>query len=248
VWINSSCVASKFPRHAKAPLSEYSPIEADSAEVLALHDGSFEPKLRRPDRCDVAAGPRADDNDQISFSLRHRSRDLVCLPAAGSRLKGPSTYTIKQIDDVPEAVSWDALSDEDNPRPMIAIGPTVEPGHRVEEMLRALDHGWSAWFLGDVYESLDAQKPRSEVLRNSAKQKLNFLTRERALARENEILNSPAFEVETVGMTAVVIVIVMAMIVVTSIILVRSVLMGLEVEPRARVRLRVCRVEASRRK
>ncbi len=131
---------------------------------------------------------------------------------------------------------------------MIAIGPTVEPGHRVEEMLRALDHSWSAWFLGDVYESLDAQKPRSEVLRNSAKQKLNFLTRERALARENEILNSPAFKVGTVGMTAVEIVFVMAMIVVTSIILVRSVLMGLEVEPRARVRLRVCRVEASRRK
>ena len=38
VWINSSCVASKFPRNAEAPLSEYSPIEADSAKVLALHD------------------------------------------------------------------------------------------------------------------------------------------------------------------------------------------------------------------
>ena len=125
------------------------------------------------------------------------------LPAAGSRLEGPSTDAIKQIDDVPEAVSWDALSDEDNPRPMIAIGPTVEPGHRVEEMLRALDHSWSAWFLGDVYESLDAQKPRSEVLRNSVKQKLRFLARERALARENEILDSPAFEMGAVRMAAV---------------------------------------------
>jgi hypothetical protein len=172
----------------------------------------------------------------------------VCLPAAGSRLEGPSTDAIKQIDNVAEAVSWNALSDEDNPRPMIAIGPTVEPGHRVEEMLCALDHSWSAWFLGDVYESLDAQKPRSEVLRYSAKQKLNFLTRERALARENETLNSPAFEVGTVGMAAVVIVFVMAMILATSIMVVRSVLMGLEVEPRARIRLRVCRVEASRRK
>src|SRR5580692_439481 len=146
----------------------------------------------------------------ISFGLRHRSRDLLRLPAAGSRPEGPSTDAIKQIDDVPEAVSWDALSDEDNPRPMIAIGPTVEPGHRVEEMLRALDHGWSAWFLSDVYESLDAQKPRPEVLRNSVKQKLSFLTRERALARENETLNSPAFEVGAVGMAAVVIVFVMA--------------------------------------
>ena len=87
MWINSSCVASKFPRHAEAPLSEYSPIEADSAEVLALHDGSFEPKLRRPDRRDLAAGSRADDNDvkfhsvcvidlATSCALRPRARAL----------------------------------------------------------------------------------------------------------------------------------------------------------------------------
>ena len=129
------------------------------------------------------------------------------LPAAGSRLEGPSTDAIKQIDDVSEAVSWDALSDEDNPRPMIAIGPTVEPGHRVEEMLRALDHSWSAWFLSDVYKSFDAQKPRSEVLRNSVKQKLGFLARERALARENEILNSPAFKMKAVRVAAVIVIV-----------------------------------------
>ena len=76
------------------------------------------------------------------------------LPAAGSRLEGPSADAIKQIDDVSEGVSWDALSDEDNPRSMITIGPPVEPGHRVEQMLRSLDHGWPAWFLSDVYEFL----------------------------------------------------------------------------------------------
>jgi hypothetical protein len=68
-------------------LSEYSPIEADSAEVLALHNGSFEPKLRRPDRRDVAARSRADDNDvkfhsvcvidlAISCAFRPRARAL----------------------------------------------------------------------------------------------------------------------------------------------------------------------------
>ena len=70
MWINSSCVASKFPRQAEAPLSEYSPIEADSAEVLALHDGSFEPKLRRPDRRDVAAGTGTDHHQVVSLGHR----------------------------------------------------------------------------------------------------------------------------------------------------------------------------------
>ena len=122
--------------------------------------------------------------------------------AAVSGLEGPSTDSIKQIDDVSEAVSWDALSDEDNPRPMIAIGPPVEPGHRVEEMLGALDHSRPAWFLSDVYEPFDAQKPGSEVLRDSVKQKLGFVARERALARENEILDSPAFKMKAVRVAA----------------------------------------------
>ena len=81
---------------------------------------------------------------------------------------------------------------------MIAVRPTIEPSHRVEEMLCALNHGWSAWFLSDVYESLNAQKARSEVLRNSVEQKLGFLAGERALARENEILNSSAFKMKAV--------------------------------------------------
>ena len=115
----------------------------------------------------------------------------MCLPSAGSRLEGPSTDAIKQIDNVAEAVSWNALSDEDDPRPMIAIGPTVEPGHRVEEMLRALDHSWSAWFLRDVYESLDAQKPRSEVLRDSAQAETATSSRARGLSRVSTKLSIP---------------------------------------------------------
>ena len=163
------------------------------------------------------------------------------LPATGSRLEGPSTDAIKQIDDVPEAISWDALSDEDNPRPMIAIRPMVEPGHRVEEMLRALDHGRSARFLSDVYESLDAQKPRSEVLRNSVKQKLGFLTRERALARENEILDSPAFKMKAVRVGAGIVIVTLVRAVV-----VRGVPVRLNIEPRAGIRLGVRGVETAR--
>jgi hypothetical protein len=56
----------------------------------------------------------------------------MLLPAASSRFEGPGADAIKQIDDVPEAVSGDALGDEYKPRPVIAIRPTVEPAHRVQ--------------------------------------------------------------------------------------------------------------------
>jgi hypothetical protein len=82
---------------------------------------------------------------------------------------------------------------------MIAVRPAVEPRHRVEEMLRALDDRWPPRFLSDVYEALDPQKPCTEVLSNSVQQELRFVARKRGLACENEILNSPAFEVGTVG-------------------------------------------------
>ena len=124
---------------------------------------------------------------------------------------------------------------------MIAIGPTVEPGHRVEEMLRALDHGWSAWFLSDVYESLDAQKPRSEVLRNSVKEKLGFLAGERALAHENEVLDSPAFKMKAVRVAVVVV-----MVAIVRVMVVRGVPVRRNIEPRAGIRLRVRRVETAR--
>jgi hypothetical protein len=115
-------------------------------------------------------------------------------------------------------------------------------------MLRALNDRWAPRFLSDVYEALDAQKPRTKVLSNSVQQELRLVARKRGLACENEILDSSAFEVGTVGMAAVVIVFVMAMVVGASVMVMRSVLMGLKVEPRARVRMRVGRVEAARRK
>ena len=135
------------------------------------------------------------------------------------------------------------MSDEDNPRPMIAIGPPVEPGHRVEEMLGALDHSRSAWFLSDVYEPFDAQKPGSEVLRDSVKQKLGFVARERALARENEILDSPAFKMKALRAAAVVVIVMVA---VVRVMFVQGVPVRLNIEPRAGIRLGVRRVETAR--
>ena len=109
--------------------------------------------------------------------------------------------------------------------------------------MRALDHGWSAWFLSDVYESLDAQKPRSEVLRNSVKQKLGFLTGERALAREDEILDSPAFKMKALRAAAVVVIVMVAIV---RVMVVQGVPVRLNIEPRAGIRLGVRRVETAR--
>jgi hypothetical protein len=167
----------------------------------------------------------------------------VLLPAASSRLECPGANAIEELDDVLEAVAGNALGDEDDPRPMIAVRPAVEPRHRVEEMLRALDDGRPPRFLSDIYEALDAQKACTEVLPNSVQQELRFVARKRGLACENETLNSPAFEVGPVGMAVVV---VFVMVVAASVMMMRSVLMRLNVEPRARVGLRVCRVEAGR--
>ena len=94
-----------------------------------------------------------------SFRLCHGCCGPMRLPAASSRFEGPGADAIKQVDDVLETVAGNALGDEYNPCSMIAVRPTVEPGHRMQEMLRALDHRRSAGFLSDVHESFDAQKP-----------------------------------------------------------------------------------------
>ena len=97
---------------------------------------------------------------------------------------------------------------------MIAVRPAVEPAHRMQEMLRALNDRRPARLLGDVDESFDAQKSGAEVLRDPVEQELRFLARQRALARENEILDSPAFEMGTCRWPWIVLV--MAMVVVNA--------------------------------
>src|ERR1700722_7204219 len=114
-------------------------------------------------------------------------------------------------------------------------------------MLCALDHRRPTRFVGDVQETFDAQKSWSEVLRNSVQQELRLLARQGAFARENETLDAPAFEMVTVRMAGA-LVLLMTRAAVTSVMVVCGVLIGLHVEPGARIRLRVRRVEAPRRK
>src|SRR5581483_7211151 len=46
------------------------PVEADAAEVIALHDCSLEAELCGPDRGDIAAGAGADD-ENIEIRVSH---------------------------------------------------------------------------------------------------------------------------------------------------------------------------------
>ena len=59
------------------------PVEADAAEMLALHDRRLEAELRRPDCGDVAAGPAADDDHVIAVSHFEASRQVRTPRRAG---------------------------------------------------------------------------------------------------------------------------------------------------------------------
>ena len=93
-----------------------------------------------------------------------------------------------------ETFSRDALGDEDDPGPVIVVGPAVEPGHRMQEMLRALNHRGAAGLLGDVDQPLDPQKSSAKILGDPVQQKLRLRARQRALAGEHEILDSSTFQ------------------------------------------------------
>ena len=69
----------------------------------------------------------------------------------------------------------------------------------MQQVLSALNHRRAARLLNNVHKPLHPKEPRAEVLRDPVQKKLRFLARERTLAHENEILNTPAFEMVTVG-------------------------------------------------
>ena len=120
----------------------------------------------------------------------------------------------------------------------------------MQEMLRPLNHRRSARLLNNVHESLDAKEPRAKVLRDPVQKKLRFLARERTLAHENEILNTPAFEMMAVCAQRLIMLVTITfvmMIVAARDVIMGSILIGFHIEPRTGIRLRVGRVEPWRR-
>ena len=59
----------------------------------------------------------------------------------------------------------------------------------MQQMLRALDHRRTAGLLGDIDESLDAQEPRAEVLRDAVEQELRLPRATAALSRASTKLS-----------------------------------------------------------
>ena len=81
---------------------------------------------------------------------------------------------------------------------MIAVRPTVQPCHRMQQVLRTLNHRRAARLLSNVHETFHAKEPCAQVLCDPVQKKPRLFAHERILAHENEILNTPAFEMVTV--------------------------------------------------
>ena len=116
----------------------------------------------------------------------------------------------------------------------------------MQEMLCALNHRRSARLLSNVHESFHAKETCAEVLRDPVQKKLRFLPYEWALACENEILYSPAFEMVAVCVARMIVfmtIIFVMMIVAARDVITGCILMGFHIEPTTGIRLRVGRVE-----
>ena len=115
----------------------------------------------------------------------------------------------------------------------------------MQKVLRTLNHRRSARLLSNVHESLHAKEPCAKVLCDPVQKKPRFLARERTLAHQNEILNTPAFEMMAVcaerTIMLVTIIFVMMTVAARDVIMGR-ILIGFHIEPRTGIRLRVGRV------
>ena len=89
----------------------------------------------------------------------------------------------------------------------VAIRPMVEPGHRVQQMLRALDDRRSARLLGDIDEAFDAKQARPEVLADAVEKELQFGPGQRCLSRQHEGLDAASRQMILMVMMMVVAVI-----------------------------------------
>ena len=119
----------------------------------------------------------------------------------------------------------------------------------MQEVLRALNHRRSARLLSNVHESLHAKEPCAEILCDPVQKKSRLFAYERILAHENEILNAPAFEMVTVcviHMIMLVTITFLMMIVAARDVILGRILIGFHIEPRTGVRVRVGRVEPRR--
>ena len=128
---------------------------------------------------------------------------------------------------------------------MIAVRPMVQPCHRMQQMLRTLNHRRATRLLSNVHETFHAKEPCAQVLCDPVQKKPRLFAYERILAHENEILNTPAFEMVTVcvqSMIMLVMITFVMMIVAARDVIISRILIGFHIEPRTGIRPRVGRV------
>ena len=115
----------------------------------------------------------------------------------------------------------------------------------MQQVLRTLNHRRAARLLSNVHETFHAKEPCAQVLCDPVQKKLRLFAHQRCLAHENEILNTPAFEMVTVCVKSVIMLVMITfvrMIVAARDVTIGRILIGFRIEPRTGVRVRVGRV------
>ena len=165
-------------------------------------------------------------------------RALRARPGCG----GPRRHPVEQRDHILDLGAIEALGDEDDLAAMVGIRPAFEPRQIVQEVLRALDHGRPAGFLGDIHDALHPQQVGTEILLQGVEQKAQSLARNRCLAHEAERGDIAIVEVMVVVIMVVIMIVRMAVCMI--VIVVVLLLIGGGIEPGACIGLGVGRIEA----
>jgi hypothetical protein len=144
-------------------------------------------------------------------------------------------HAVKERDHVFHLGTVEALRDEHDLAAPIRIRPALEPRQIVQKMLRALDHRGAIGFFRDIDDALHTQQVRPEILLKRIEQKPQRLARDRLVAREAERGDVAIVQMVTIVIGVIIVAVIMP---VARVVMVRvGMLIGLGIEPGARVGL-----------
>lgn len=162
--------------------------------------------------------------------------------SALSRLERASAHAIEEVDHILKFAPHNALRDKNNAGSFVAVWPSLQPGHRMEKVLRALNDRRSSWFFFDIDQSLDAKEAWTEILRNAVKQKSQLFSRQGIVSQQHKTLD--AFFAKVVRMIVIMIMGAAVRIAMFVVLMICMALMSGQSQPRQRIGARVCGVEA----
>ena len=103
-----------------------------------------------------------------------------------ARLCGAGRDAVENTDHLLDLITAEVLRDEDDARPVVVVGPALEPGDVVQKVLRALNHRRSSRLLRNIHQSLHPEKIRSEIPLQRVQKELQCIARGRFLANERK--------------------------------------------------------------